>query len=256
MVEAVSTVLEGDPILGRVVANYPSNRGRRLITAGIACAIIGALITLALWDVEASTAGIITIAIMAVVGLVAGWYVLHTWNREVILYERGFSYREGSNIIYFLFEEVRTIRQRAERLRYGGLIRRDVYTVTVKTIRDETIQLDGTYQKIGELGERLEIMINRALYPAINARLTAGERVIFGKLLALTAGGLESENSPATDTVPDLAWGDLAGFKIEARQLQIYMKGQPERTLWLAIPLAEIDNLVLLLDILKEKSAG
>lgn len=256
MAEAVSTVLEGDPILGRVITNYPSNRGRRLVTAGIACTVIGALITLALWEVEASTAGIITIAIMAVVGLVAGWYVLHTWNREVILYERGFSYREGSNVIYFLFEEVRTIRQRAERLRYAGVIRRDVYTVTVKTIRDETIVLDSTYQKIAELGERLEILINRALHPAVNVRLTAGERVAFGKLLALTAVGLDSENLLGTDNVPDLAWGDLDGFKIEARQLQIYKKAQPERTLWLAIPLAEIDNLVLLLDILKEKSAG
>ena len=37
---------------------------------------------------------LITIAAMGIATVVVGWYVAHLWNREVVLYERGFSYRQ------------------------------------------------------------------------------------------------------------------------------------------------------------------
>lgn len=251
MAEAAAVVLEGDPVLGRVVADYLSNRARRLIIAGVIFAGAALLLTLLLWELDDETAAAITIPVLGVVGLIVGWYVLHIWNREVVLYERGFSYREGSNVVYLLYDEVRSIRQRAEQLSYAGILRRNVYTVTIKTIRDETIVLDSTYRKIDELGPRLEALINRTLHPIIAARLANGERVEFGKLLTMTAVMLHSENLLGTDNVPDLLWSDYGGYKIENRQLHILKK--PDDTLWLPIPIAEIDNVMLLLDILKDK---
>src|SRR5690606_17619332 len=109
------------------------------------------------------------------VGLAAGWYVLHGWNREIILYEGGFSYREGSRTVYFRYEEIAGIRLRAERLAYfGGVIRRDRYRFVVTSWQGDRFVITNLYRRAAELGTRLTEQVNRVLQPAISRRLAAG----------------------------------------------------------------------------------
>ncbi len=109
-------VIDPDPLLGEALDHFPSNRLRPLITAGVVIAPVALLLGLTTAQVEAWWGPLVTVVGVALVVLVAGWYVLHGWNREIILYERGFSYREGSQTIFMRYDEIAAVRLRAERL--------------------------------------------------------------------------------------------------------------------------------------------
>jgi hypothetical protein len=235
---------EDDPALGAFVANYPGNRARLLmIGAGIMIAA-WFVVTVALWEVEDNAAAIITVIVLALVALVVGWYITHLWNREVVLYEHGFSYREGSGEVHMRYDEIQTIRQRGKRRSYFfGLLQREVYLMTMTTIRGETIALNDVYKRLDELTIRLEQAITRALQPIAERRLEAGEQIDFNPVLAMSKDGLRQEGR-------DLPWDDFAGFRLESGQL--ILMAEHDRN-WHQIPLEDIDNLRLFINLLRQQ---
>lgn len=237
-------MIEADPVLGAVIANYPSDRGRPLIVGGVICGAAAVILNFTLAEINEWWGPVLTVIIMAAIVLMVGWYLAHIWNREVILYQRGFSYREGSNTIFFLYNEVTTIRQRAEQLAYfGGLFRRVAYQITIKTIRDEKLVLTNIYKRIDELSARLEQKVNETLRPDALRELAEGGSVFFGDGLRLDGEGLHSDGR-------SLSWADFGGYRIHNRQLQL-TKHSDET--WAALPLSDIDNITLLLDILRSQ---
>lgn len=237
-------VIEPDPIFGQSLAHFPSDRLRPLLVAGV----VGGGVALALGLTTAQTlewwGPVVTVVVMALVALALGWYVLHVWNREIILYERGFSYREGSRTVFFRYDEIASIRLRAERLAYfGGLLRRDVYRFTVTTREAERFTITNLYRRADELGTRLTDMVNRVLEPEIDRQLADGGSVAFGESLALSADGLRA-------AARDLSWADYGGYRIGERQLWLL---DGAGSVWLALPLADVDNVALLLELLRER---
>ncbi|MBC8098762.1 MAG: hypothetical protein H7Y11_04925, partial [Armatimonadetes bacterium] len=214
--DANTPIIETDPIYGVAMANYPSDRGRLLLAGGVVYAISGTVLNAAFASVDAATASIIVISGMAPLALGIGWVILHQWNREVVLYERGFSYREGSRTVYLFYSDIRMLKLRAGRVRYfGGLVRRNIRELTLKTTQDETIVLNTVYRRIEELCERLELAINRAQRPIIEARLTKGERVEFGGGLALLATGIRLD-------AQQLAWADYVKYSVADGKLTLH----------------------------------
>ena len=86
----VETIIKDDPILGQFIATYPVNRLRLLILGGLVLGVVWFVTTVTLWNVDQDIASIATVTIIFVVSLVVGWGIMHLWNREVVLYERGF----------------------------------------------------------------------------------------------------------------------------------------------------------------------
>jgi hypothetical protein len=237
-------MFEADPLLGEYVAHHPSDRLRLLLQAGSALAVVWFVTTVALLNVEAAVASTITVGIIAAASLALGWYLAHLWNREVVVYARGFSYREGSAVVYVPYNEVRTLRQLAERRTYfGGLLRRTIYRVDMTTIRDEHITLTPLYRRMDALSQRLEAETARALRPAIEKRLAEGERVPFGDTLALSAEGLHEAGR-------DLPWARFDGFSLQGGRLVLAADDNPD---WYSVPLRAVDNLRLLLALLAER---
>ncbi|MBC7813924.1 MAG: hypothetical protein H7175_22405 [Burkholderiales bacterium] len=233
-----------DPVLGAVIANYPSDRGRPLILGGVVCAAAAVILNFTVAAIPDWWGPLLTVIIMAAIVLVVGWYLAHIWNREVILYQRGFSYREGATTVFFLYKEVITIRQRAEQLAYfGGLFRRVAYQITIKTVRDEQLVLTNVYKRIAELGARLEDKINETLRPDALRKLAQGGSVIFADGLWLDGEGLHSDGRV-------LSWAEFGGYRIHNRQLHFTKRGDEA---WAALPLSDIDNITLLLDILRSQ---
>lgn len=231
-----------DPVYGAELRNYPSDRGRLLLIGGVVYFSISMVVNAAFASVDASTAAIIVIGTMGVLAVVIGWAILHLWNREVILYERGFSYREGSRTVFFLYSEVQSIQQQAERRSYfGGLIRRHIIRVTVRTAQGETMVLDRIYRRIDELAVQLEQWVNRAKRPIVEAKLENGAEVTFGDGLTLTQQGIKVRDDL-------LLWDDYAGYRIANRQLILQSKSNTE---WGSIPLSNLENPTLLLDLLQ-----
>lgn len=241
---------DDDPVLGRYLAHYVSDRRRLITQAGLAYATGVIFIQLLFADASEGLLPFVVIALFAALSLAAGWYVLHLWNREVVLYERGFTYREGSNLGVFHYAEIVSVRQQAERVRYLGFWRRDLYRYTLRSQHDETLRLDNLYQYIAELGLRLEKAISAARLPVIEQRWAAGESIDFGGGLRLRREGIElNEGSGARE----LFWHELGGHSLQGGRLVLRSRDGSD---WAAVPLDALENLLLLLNLLKARAAS
>jgi len=248
--------LEPHPVLGQPVQNYPS---RRLRVLGLGWSVLIAwslLVYYGTWSIQAVWIGPVVITVIAVSSLVIGWWILHQWNREIILYERGFTYREGSVDVPFAYAEVRGVRVRAEQLAYfGGLLRRVVYQVDITALSGDYIRVDNAiYRRVEDFAERLLAQVNTELRPLVVNKVQRGEPVAFADDLYLTNAGLRVNAAALQDADEDalLPWDDFGGFKIAQRQLMLQTRnGQT----WYALPLRDVDNLTLLLDLLRQQQA-
>ena len=237
-------MVEVDPVLGEPIANYPSDRGRALLISGLVIGATAIFLNFTLAALPEWWAPALTVILMAGLCLGLGWYVLHIWNREIILYEHGFTYREGSNLVPFFYQEIRGVRLRAERLAYfGGRVHRNRYTFTVITKQGETFTITDLYRRAAELGTRLTECLNRTLEPAIAASLQQGEAVPFSDSLMVSDEGL-------LDGERLVSWADYGGYRVGGRQLALL---NTLGEVWFSAPLSEIENITLLLNILRER---
>ncbi|MEP7290215.1 MAG: DUF6585 family protein [Chloroflexota bacterium] len=236
------SVIEPDPLLGQALAHFPSDRLRPLIVAGSVIAPVALALGLTTAQVVEWWGPVLTVIVMAAVALALGWYVLHVWNREIILYERGFSYREGSDTVFIPYDEIASIRQRAERLAYfGGLLRRNVYRFTVTTTEAERFTITNLYRRADELGTRLAERANRVLGPQVTRRLADGSAVPFGDTLSVSAEGLRENGR-------DLLWADFGGYRLGGSKLALLDSSGND---WYTLPLSEVDNIPLLLELFR-----
>lgn len=241
--EQSGQLIAPDPVLGQALAHFPSDRRRTLIIAWTPIVVLALVLGLTTAQTDEWWGPVVTVGLIFLVSLPLGWYVLHVWNREIILFEHGFSYREGSNTVYFRYDEIASIRQRAERLAYfGGLVRRDVYRYTVVTTQGERFSITNLYRRTGELGAKLTEQINRVLGPKVAARLANGETVSFGDTLTANAEGLR-ENGRA------LAWANFGGYRLGGSRLTLL---DAAGAVWYALPLPDVDNVNLLLELLRQ----
>ncbi|GAB4513197.1 MAG: hypothetical protein OHK0046_13760 [Anaerolineae bacterium] len=236
-------LFEADPVLGAFVAHYPSNRARLLLYGGAVLAVVWFVVTVVLWQVEAGLASAITVLVLALTTLGVGWVIAHFWNREVIVYERGFTYREGAGTVPIMYSDVAIIRQRGEQRAYfGGLVRRSTLQFTLITRQEETITLNSLYQNVNDLTLRLEAIITAMQREHAERRLAAGERLAFSADFTISAQGLHYGDQ----TLP---WAQYAGSRIEQGTLVIAAQDAPR---WYAAPLTSLDNLRLLVSVLRQ----
>ncbi len=243
MTEPLNTApLPPDPVLGAVISNHPSNRLWPLIIGGIVDGVTYLTLNATLATLDTWWAPPLAIILMGIVVLTVAWSILHTWNREIVVFERGFSYREGSKTVFFHYDEIDALRMQAERRAYfGGLLRRTMYRFTVHTLAAETFTITNLYTRVAQLGEQLNQRVDRALIPRLERKFAAGATVPFGELLSLSALGLRADER-------DLAWEQFGGWEVKARA--IHLK-QADGAVWASIPLTEIDNITVLLHFLR-----
>ncbi len=236
--------LEADPLLGKPLANYPSDRIRALFIAAIIGGIAAVILNFTVAAVPEWWAPPLTVILMAALALSMGWYILHIWNREIILYERGFTYQEGSNTAPFHYEEIVAIRLHAERLHYfGGLIRHNRYLYRVVVRNGDIMVINGGwYKRAGELGTKLSERVNALLVPRLQAAFEQGETLSFGDQLSANHEGLSIQNGT-------LIWGQFSGYTLSGGELAIR---DQQGEIWFSQPLGEIDNITLLIAILRQ----
>lgn len=240
------------PTLGEPVDNFPSRRLPPLLSAGLALVGASLLFNIATYTVDTRAYAPAIVAVYALLTLVAGWWVLGHWNREVILYERGLTYREGSKDIPFRYEEFSAVRLRAEQLAYfGGFYRRTRYRITLTTFAGDVLTLTNIYSRVQQLGDALVRRVTDLRRPQIRAALALGDPVAFTPYLALSGLGLtvRADVLDGQDADAHLPWDAYGGYNIAARQLRLYTV---DGALWFGLPLYEVDNLLLLLELLRE----
>lgn len=241
-----SAALPADPALGEALANYPVDRLRLVLAAGAGGVLAGGLLTLMLLAIPDWWAAPLAALLMAAAGLGLGWLVLHLWNREIVLYARGFSYQEGSRTVPFYYAEIACLRLQAERLRYfGGLLRRDAYRFTLLTEKGDRIVItDLLYRRAPELGTRLTEQVNAVLGPRLKARYNAGETIAFAPDLRISRAGFAQGER-------QLDWAGYGGYRLGGGKLHILAQGD---VAWASFALREIDNVTLLLQLLRSQA--
>ncbi len=236
--------ISSDLLLGEPLANYPSDRLPGLIVAVVVMGITGLAVTFGLGSQPYDWAPLLAMIIMGVVTGLVAWYVLHRWNREIILFQHGFTYREGSHTVEFFYAEIDSIRLRAEQRAYfGGLMRRNLYQFTVFTKQGETFTITNLYRRTAELGTRLQERVNQHLRVNLSRRLMQGEPLRFSDTLRLSLNGLHESGR-------DLPWDRFGGYRVHNRALTILDRDQQN---WFSLPLWEYDNITILVELLREK---
>lgn len=172
------------------------------------------------------------------------WSVLHLWNREVVLYERGFTYREGSNIGAFFYGNIVKLQPKAERMAYFGVIRRTIYRYTLVTDQDETLQINNLYSDPDQLTHQLDKFITQARRRVIKPQIERGETVDMGETIRWNQQQLMVDGR-------SLAWGDFAGYAIRNKQIEIQTTGSDP--IWATITLDHLDNPLLFISLLKDR---
>lgn len=240
------TLLKPDSILGQVIANYPSDRLRWVLIFWSLLAVSGFTVSATIGNLPYDWAPIAAMLIMAALTMLISWRALHSWNREIVLYEYGFSYREGGAEIQFIYAEITSIRLKAEQRSYfGGIFKRNFYRFTVFTINAETFVITNLYRRTSELGAKLQERVNRELRPTIARRLAVGDAVLFSDTLRLSETGLHESGR-------DLAWDQYGGYQLGGGNLSLFTV---DKSLWFSLPLPEFDNITILLDLLKDYGA-
>jgi len=232
-------------LLGDVIGNHPSDRLRPLIVAGVVIGGGGLLVSFTIGQIPADWSPPLALLIMAALTALVGWYLLHGWNREIILYERGFTYREGSKFIDFLYNEIESLRLRAEKVSaFSGLLKYTRTRVTATTIRGEQFLITNLYRRAAELGARLQERVYRELRPKIAQMLIDGDIIRFSDTLRLDQHGLHESGR-------DLLWQHYGGYRVGARQLSLL---DNTGAVWHTEALWEYDNLPILIDLLKSQT--
>ncbi|MBK8022683.1 MAG: hypothetical protein IPK19_14930 [Chloroflexi bacterium] len=239
---AEQPIIVPDPVLGGVLAHHPSDRLKPLLTAAAVGAPIAVVLMLTSAQTDAWWGMPVTVGGVALVGLVLGWYVLHWWNREVILYQHGFSFREGSRVVYFAYHEVKWIGLQAQRLVYfGGLLRRDVYRVEVVTYAGDRVVLTNLYRRISDLAARLTEQVEQRLRPEIERRLAAGERITFTDDLSLSREEIVFQEER-------LPWTAFGGYRIGSGNMTLLKR---DGTVFQEVPLALLYNVTILIELMR-----
>lgn len=204
--------------------------------------VVWFIITVTLWNVEEGLASTLTVLLITPIALAVGWYMLHLWNREVMLYEKGFTYRRGSQIAYIHYADITRTRQSGGIIRYlGGLIKRNTFQFVVITARDEIIPFNSLYKDLDDLTTRLEAEIYRVLLPKLNTQLADGSSIPFGAGLSLSMTYIAHDNH-------QVRWHDFGGQDI---QMGILSLKKADGTVWHTCPLADIDNIRLFLALIR-----
>ncbi len=237
----IDAEISADPLLGRVVRNYPSNRLRLVIVGALVYGVVGMLINTAFLPFDPDTVAPYAIGALSVLALSVGWFVLHLWNREVVVYERGFSYRQGSQVGFFHFENIRSIHLRAERISYfGGLVKREYRDMLLVSDLDEQMRLNRWYSSIDLLMRHLEREITPRLRDAAQVRMDAGGAVDFGGGLTLDRDGILLEGQR-------LSWAGFSGVQAAGGALILQSAGGE----WGRVPLDSLENVMVLVVLLR-----
>ena len=229
------------PAYGAYVAHHPSRRLALIIRAGVAYTISVLVVQLLFANVPDDSKQVIVPLLYGIVASAGLWYVLHLWNREVILFEKGFTYRQGSRLGQFRYDEIAIVRQNIENVQLFGILRRTVYDYQMTTAHDEHLKITNVYTDTGRLINRLDSFIARERLPHLREKLTHGQAIWFGDWLKVTRDGLEQDGR-------SLYWQALQAFRVKDGHLILQSIDDEQ---WARLPVPELDNVVLLIAILK-----
>jgi hypothetical protein len=237
--------IEDDPILGKYLKHYSSHRMLLLVLGGVAYFAVFVVLTIATLGVVSTVTDIIVPILYTVAALMILWTLAHYWNREVILFQYGFSYKQGSVVATFSYYQIKSFVLNIERIRYFGVFPFVQYRCVMTSEAGDIMTLNNVYKDVPKLIDTLEKLITELRLPITNAILEQGQTANFGDALGINKQGILDLASNET-----LAWNSYGGYQLDGKTLTI--QAHPN-TLWKTYPVSTFANLRLFVTLMKER---
>lgn len=236
--------IDDDPVLGRYLVHFTTDRLRLLMQAGVIYALSAVVINVATFSLEGTLVNIVVPLLYAGVALPLIWAIAHLWNREVILFERGFTFRQGSVVAAFPYINIVAIDVTLQRVLYFGLIPYQRTLGLLTSDQGDVMRIDGVFKDARKLITALERSVIRARQPLIAEQLAQGGHVAFGSL-TLTRAGIQTEDGRT------LPWNELQGVRVETDGI-VLISGSD---VWGRFHERELHSTALLVTVLKAQLA-
>lgn len=236
-------VIDDDPVFGRYVVHFTAHRLKLLLQAGAIYAASALVINLATWNLEGTLVNVVVPLLYALVAMPLLWAVAHLWNREVIVFERGFTYRQGSVVAAFPFLSIARVDVQIELVRLFGLIPYERVVGRLQSEQGDLIRIDGVFKDSRKLLDVLERGILRERLPLLRAQLANGQEANFGAL-TLTRDGLRDHDGRT------LSWEAFTRAQVEKDSIVLLSGGE----MWGRYHDRDLHSEALLILLLKERS--
>ena len=187
---------------------------------------------------------LIAIALIFLGGMV--WKILRGRSAHAQLFEQGFVISLGGKTTTARWDDIISVTQKIVRSSYNGIPVGTSYLFTILLANGETVRVDNTFGKTGQLGNTIQRMSANALLPRAIASYQSGAWLPFGKI-SISQAGISNDK----ETVP---WSNIKQVMLQNGALII--KRTDKRLNWVATPIAKTPNIYVLMALVNRIQHG
>lgn len=127
--------------------------------------------------------------ILFLIGLATGWSAYSNWNKSVMIYERGFAYRDRKGVQAWQWISVVSILTAITRHYYNGVYTGTTHVYTLFNNQNEKLVLNDYFKKVEDIAKIIEQGIYPILYERATQSYNSGQMLTFGPV-AINKGGI------------------------------------------------------------------
>lgn len=127
--------------------------------------------------------------ILFLLGAWAGWSAYSNWNKGVMIYDRGFAYRDRKGIQMWQWINVSSITAAITRHYTNGIYTGTTHVYTLFNNQNEKVVINDSFKKVEELAGFIEDNIYPTLYERASQAYNSGQTLTFGPV-AINKGGI------------------------------------------------------------------
>lgn len=138
--------------------------------------------------------------ILFVLGFLAGWSAVATWNKGVAAYEGGFAYNDRKGIQIWRWEDVVSMMSAITRHYTIGIYSGTTHMYTLYNCQNQRLVLSDSFDKVEELAKLIDENIFPLLYGPAADQYNAGQAIAFGPVtISKTGIAIGKKTYPWTD---------------------------------------------------------
>ena len=146
------------------------------------------------------TGPLVFAGILFLLGAWAAWSTYSNWNKGLMIYDRGFAYRDRKGIQTWQWINVTSITAAITRHYTNGIYTGTTHVYTLLNNQNEKIVLNDSFKKVEDVAGIIENNVYPILYERAAQAYNSGQTLTFG-LVAINKGGIQigKKNYPWTD---------------------------------------------------------
>jgi uncharacterized protein DUF6585 len=174
------------------------------------------------------------------------WKILKARSASALLFEQGFVISVGGKTTTARWEDITSVTQKIVRTSYNGIPVGTSYRFTIALANGETVRIDNTFGKPGQLGDAIQRLSANALLPRALAAYQSGASLPFGKISISRAGISDGAETPP--------WSFIKPFTL--RNGALIIKRTDKRRSWVTMPIAKTPNIYVLMTLVERIQRG